>query len=565
MKLISKIEIVGVRSIRDATILTTGSFNTFVGKNSSGKSNVLRALNLFFNGELDPDSEIDFSRDHYEREPRIRSKKRIAVTVHFDLPEEFNVRTGLEDLAELGRQFSIKREWTLDPSLGPVEEFSVYVNEQLQDHSDMLAQQFLSLINYRYIPNYINPVELLKAESKALAKLVLGRLGRDAQTGVIMNALSDSAERVLADANDALSATGAPLVSPTMFDGDSLAEFLTTNGFQALGAHGLSVSDEDWGSGHQSFFMFQVMKLLDTNYRRHFGWRQATIWGIEEPETSLHRDLETRLAGVLREWSDTSSCRIQVFVTSHSSVFLTAAEVGFLVSLPEKETVISSEPISRLARNAEAYGVTQWMHPVLSFPFNPVVLVEGPTDEDALGHLSRLIGLSHIRFVTAPKLQGENQRAGVGSIMRFLQHAGKYIPNRVEGCPLCVLLDWDVSDQELEQVRSRYGELGGQYVFRMNAGLAHDSLSDDFRGIERFYGPFIIQESIDAGELISVRRPNGTYAVTPVDLERAKRRLCNRILSIQNPEDRRLLHLKRLLVDLAQMLLPGDQLNLSLI
>ena len=74
MDLIKSIRIEGVRSIQDQTFDAIGSFNAFVGKNSSEKSNTLRALNLFFNGEVEPGKEVDFRRDHYEQIPRLRKK-----------------------------------------------------------------------------------------------------------------------------------------------------------------------------------------------------------------------------------------------------------------------------------------------------------------------------------------------------------------------------------------------------------------------------------------------------------------------------------------------------------
>lgn len=54
--IIKKIEIDNFRSIKDKIILDSSisSFKVFVGPNNSGKSNILRALNLFFNLESEP-------------------------------------------------------------------------------------------------------------------------------------------------------------------------------------------------------------------------------------------------------------------------------------------------------------------------------------------------------------------------------------------------------------------------------------------------------------------------------------------------------------------------------
>lgn len=64
-KLIRKIEIRYLRSLYVATFKDLGDLNLLFGRNDSGKSNVLRALNLFFNGEITtatyPDFQLDFS------------------------------------------------------------------------------------------------------------------------------------------------------------------------------------------------------------------------------------------------------------------------------------------------------------------------------------------------------------------------------------------------------------------------------------------------------------------------------------------------------------------------
>ena len=60
MKNITKVEIQYFRSIYWATITNLESLNVFTGKNDAGMSNVLKAVNLFFNN-IDCDEEnFDF-------------------------------------------------------------------------------------------------------------------------------------------------------------------------------------------------------------------------------------------------------------------------------------------------------------------------------------------------------------------------------------------------------------------------------------------------------------------------------------------------------------------------
>lgn len=417
MDLIKSITIIGLRSIQDQTLPTTGSLNVFVGKNSSGKSNAFRALNVFFNGVVEPDKPIDFSRDHFEQVPRKRKRKRISVAVEFKLPKNFNLRKGLEPLKAMGDQFTIMRSWELDQLRRPDEKLEVRIEGQLLNNAEELGRQFLSLITYRYIPNRTVPSAILKDESQAIANSIFGRMKGDQHAAALLEALSDAAHRMLLDASKSLSNVGSPLENPSVSTADSIGEMLTMGGFQAKGAHGLSVQDEDWGAGHQAFFLYQVLKILDTTYSRFFGWKQATIWGVEEPEAALHRDLETRLAEQFRIWCLEEATKIQLFVTTHSPIFTMAADNGYWAELNQGESKFERLAIPELTRAAETKGVAGWVHPILYFPWNPVVLTEGPIDSEVLSHVATLAGIDHLRFVCLPELDSKEKRGGKDKII----------------------------------------------------------------------------------------------------------------------------------------------------
>src|SRR3546814_6407704 len=100
----------GFRSIADESLDQLDGHTVFIGKNSSGKSNVLRALNLFFNGETSPGLPVDFDVDLHFR-PSRRQKKIIEVTVGFSLPLGIRFRQGLEPLERLGANSVIRTSW----------------------------------------------------------------------------------------------------------------------------------------------------------------------------------------------------------------------------------------------------------------------------------------------------------------------------------------------------------------------------------------------------------------------------------------------------------------------
>jgi len=98
MKLISKIEIKYYRSIHNQTITGISNLNIFSGSNDVGKSNVMRALDSFFN-EKRIDFGVEFNATRRSEITRIREKQIISIKVWFknnntyqNLPAEFSIK-----------------------------------------------------------------------------------------------------------------------------------------------------------------------------------------------------------------------------------------------------------------------------------------------------------------------------------------------------------------------------------------------------------------------------------------------------------------------------------------
>jgi energy-coupling factor transporter ATP-binding protein EcfA2 len=115
--LVTRIEIENFRSIKSLAT-DAGALTAFIGTNGSGKSNVLRALNLFFNGQLEPGVDVDISRDFHKPWRRIGNRA-IDVSLTFSLPDVFRFNQPLVDpLSGIGitpgAAFEMRRRWQLD-------------------------------------------------------------------------------------------------------------------------------------------------------------------------------------------------------------------------------------------------------------------------------------------------------------------------------------------------------------------------------------------------------------------------------------------------------------------
>ena len=88
--MITKISIRNFRSI-EREEFDCNWITTFVGENDAGKSNVLRALNLFFNGYTDPGVSFNFNRDfNIFATTRRQTARQIEIKVTFYLPQGYH-------------------------------------------------------------------------------------------------------------------------------------------------------------------------------------------------------------------------------------------------------------------------------------------------------------------------------------------------------------------------------------------------------------------------------------------------------------------------------------------
>lgn len=91
---IRSIHIQNFRSIKSLEA-NISQLSVFVGKNDCGKSNVLRAINLFFNEETNPEVEFNFREDYNFFAPiRTRKAREIVVRIEINLPHSYHSTNG---------------------------------------------------------------------------------------------------------------------------------------------------------------------------------------------------------------------------------------------------------------------------------------------------------------------------------------------------------------------------------------------------------------------------------------------------------------------------------------
>jgi len=115
MRLIDHIKLANFRSIESISI-EAGELTAFIGTNGSGKSNVLRALNLFFNGAVEGGVALELRRD-FHKPWRSTRNRYVEVEVGFTLPPVFSIK---KRLSEWNRDLGwLLRAWTTSTRTAP--------------------------------------------------------------------------------------------------------------------------------------------------------------------------------------------------------------------------------------------------------------------------------------------------------------------------------------------------------------------------------------------------------------------------------------------------------------
>lgn len=294
---IKKIHIKNFRSIVDETISLT-DFNCFVGQNDSGKSNVLKALNLFFNNETDFNTPFDFESDYSQFAKRGQKQaKEISIALEIVVPETF-IEHGIKIW---------KKTWRIDG-----------LNSNNAESLFKAASRgitWLQRIHYQYVP---------AVKSNDYFKNLLGEL-YESMTEAANSALKDlnneysqRLEDLTGDLTYQLqlvlgmrSAIQLPSNLSTLFRDMS---FSTSDNF----AQGIDLSHR--GDGIKARHIPSILRYLQTNIEKGRPKRSvggAYIWGFEEPENGVEYLACFEMAKDFLSYINER----QILLTTHSPAF----------------------------------------------------------------------------------------------------------------------------------------------------------------------------------------------------------------------------------------------------
>ena len=291
--MLKSITIKNFRSIVEQTI-EFDKFTCLVGNNDCGKSNILKALNLFFNNQTDFNTEFDFDRDYSKFAKKLNKKaKEITISITFNLPSNYKD----------GGEKTWKKVWRK--------------GEKYDNLNDIISPRsktrnlLQNKIKYQYIPA-IKSNEYFKDLMSKMYDSMMD--SADKKLSIINKEYSDELQKITKNLTETLSNTldinsviEMPKNLSVLFKN---LEFSTSDNFVK------EINLIHRGDGIRTRHIPSILKYIDDNMESS-KVKRIFIWGYEEPENSIEFTSCRKMADELYEMSKDK----QILITTHSPFF----------------------------------------------------------------------------------------------------------------------------------------------------------------------------------------------------------------------------------------------------
>ncbi len=297
--IIKKIYIKNFRSIQEIEIIPS-ILNSFVGLNDVGKSNLLKALNLFFNNETDYDKSFEFDND-FSKWAKVAAKKarEIVIRLNIEMPESFKETQNI----------IWEKRWRQDGLHS--EKIIKKDGKNLPPYSKV--QTKLNRTKYYYVP---------AIKSSNYFKYLTGHLYSSLYTNdsIDLKSASDKYSNVLQHSTKEMNEN---IRKMTGLDSILTMPKDQTEIFKALifetDSSGERIPLDSRGDGVKARHIPSILKFITELENNRYGVsvQPSFIWGYEEPENGVEMSKCFEMYDELKSYSN----GIQMFITTHSPAF----------------------------------------------------------------------------------------------------------------------------------------------------------------------------------------------------------------------------------------------------
>jgi len=311
--MIRLISIKNFRSIQ-AQVAPIEEITTFVGQNDAGKSNILRALNLFFNGETDHNTSYNFKSDFNINAKTYKQRaKEIVIELGLKLPPTYR-RDGYPETVYW------KRVWRESGEHKPSEEikYCIIKNNRFTQKSDFPARSkiksLLENVNFIYIPAIKDKNFFIDLQGK-----IYDVLAQTAESDLHSSA-NNFETKIQNEFTELLTAIDSTFNNNNSI---SLPQNLRSI-FETLEFNSNNIPLSRRGDGVKIRHIPSMLRFIgDKSGNRHKTLITPQIWGFEEPENNVEF---SSCFALNKQFIEAAKNNIQIILTTHSPAIYNIGE-----------------------------------------------------------------------------------------------------------------------------------------------------------------------------------------------------------------------------------------------
>ena len=423
------------RSLHNVELNNLGNFVVFIGKNSSGKSNLLEAMNLFFTDFSLTGGTTAGLNDYFWF--KRRTYEPIEFRVVLEMTDEEVGRLIPKQLLDAGKVklgehnskiFEIHREVNKDGAW-KTQIISWGLLPVVTNDRPLTPQETVSSKEWTKEGLTPNPQQLSTLQ-KNLQDAVKGRFKLIA---AVRDTKNPQPNRITLLDNNVQTRLWTLEQSTNPVDEEKYSEF--ENLFSEISGLRLDPAQGQIFTkrGATRFPLYLegggIQGCTNLLFDLLLGAEGQFIYGIEEPESHSHPGLQRRMLETLRTFRNST----QMFLVTHSPNFVGSGELSekWLVKQVKDETeVVRSADLSNILKEI---GV----RPADILFSNRIIFVEGPSDKIALTAFASKLGISLDNVDLVPLRGKSNAERALSVWLSFTRG----------GIPIFAILDNDASSE----------------------------------------------------------------------------------------------------------------------
>lgn len=350
---IKSITVSNFRSIEHVS-LNVSDFNIFIGQNNCGKTNFFEAIEFFYNGI---GSKVDINTLKTKRDA---TREIIVSIVFIGCQEGLLKMLNEKNKSALSKAIGESDEITIVRSSLDVRKRALYINEEeIRPGTgfDTALNDFLPKFEYVNTKQYYDSVAKYAAKTP-MGVMLSGVLSEIIQSNEQYKNFQDTFSQLFSDDASQIK---------TEFDkiGNSVKTYLEKQfpdctkvkfevsvpafedllkNFNTSVDDGVETDAEEKGDGMQRALMLAIIQTYSDFRKQNEDTGKSFLFFIDEAELHLHPTAQRKLKDVLLTLSVTQD---QVFVNTHSSVFIADSNPQQLIFKVEKNDGVSSIDLTK--------------------------------------------------------------------------------------------------------------------------------------------------------------------------------------------------------------------------